>query len=265
MPDPTTTSSESSASSPSLNSSDVEMLAEAQRLIETKKRPDKIAPLGDSIVQSARMISPVVQRKDLEDLVEFNRRQAHAIQMFGCSFIPERYRAAELPIERQDLPANYLATVAKLSVMPNDKESRIVMLCGNHGAGKTWIACAIARQFCRMCRPALYARAIDFFIDIKSTFGAAAKENQREVENRYRRPHLLVLDEIHVRSDTPWENQVLMSMVDARYADQKSTILIGNLSADEMRTRLPPGVLSRSQDGGGFINCDWASLRGRKL
>lgn len=183
--------------------------------------------------------------------------------LFLQAKIPERYADADLEHLVSGLPREYTDTAMTLRSLVD--EPTLLALVGSHGTGKTWMACGLARVFCRNHKSALYCRAIDFFMDLKSTFGGAAKKNLVEVEAVYRRPHLLIIDEMDVRSDTPWEDMVLTSVIDARYAATKCTVLISNKSREELTDRLGPRLADRFRDNDGCcITCAWPTLRGRK-
>lgn len=213
--------------------------------------------LGDVLTKSK------VRRAATADTPERLASHERASNAWRMSRVPERYQDADfLTLEgREDLPAGYMAAVNKVAGLITTPA--IMALIGGHGTGKTWIGCGLIREFCRNGKSAMYTRAIDFFVDQKSTFGSAAKQNIREVEEIYRRPTLLVIDEMDVRADTAWEDMVLTGLIDARYAAMKPTLLISNRSKVELAERLGARLSDRLRDDGGAIVCDWESLRGK--
>jgi DNA replication protein DnaC len=73
-----------------------------------------------------------------------------------------------------------------------------------------------------------------------------------------------VLDEWQVRVGSENENLILMRLIDRRYDEKKTTVLISNhLTKSEFIATIDARIADRMHDGGGFILCDWASLRGR--
>jgi DNA replication protein DnaC len=136
-----------------------------------------------------------------------------------------------------------------------------LILRGQNGPGKTHLASALVNHFCDEGLSAFYCRAIDFFTQVKSTFGAPGK-TMDDLERRFRTYKLLVIDEIEIRSDSAWENNLLRSLIDARYASNVATVIITNKSEDEINAYFSPAIRDRIRDGGGVINCDWRSLRG---
>lgn len=137
-----------------------------------------------------------------------------------------------------------------------------VIMRGINGPGKTHMASALVNEFCKRGMPAYYCRAVDFFTAIKSTFNTPGKTLE-DLERKFRRFKLLVLDEIEVRSDSAWENNVLRSLVDARYASCVATVIITNKTNEQIHEYFSPAIIDRINDGGGVIKCDWPSLRGK--
>jgi DNA replication protein DnaC len=137
-----------------------------------------------------------------------------------------------------------------------------IILRGNNGPGKTHIISALVNAFCEAGKPARYTTAADFFLELKSTFGAEGR-TQMDLVKRYRGYAMLALDEIDVRSDSAWENQVLRGLVDARYASMVATVLVTNKSADEVNGYFSTAIRDRIREDGAIVNCDWPSLRGR--
>lgn len=138
----------------------------------------------------------------------------------------------------------------------------MLVLRGNNGPGKTHLASALVNRFCDLGRPARYTTAADFFLELKSTFNQPGR-TQMDLIGRYRAYELLALDEIEVRSDSPWENNVLRSLIDARYAADLATLILTNKSEQELATYFSNAIRDRLREGGAVITCGWPSLRGR--
>jgi DNA replication protein DnaC len=135
-----------------------------------------------------------------------------------------------------------------------------LVLCGakTYRCGKTYLGCAAVNTFCEHGASAIYRRAIDFFSNVKSTFGGAAKRTQDEVVAEYASAELLVLDEFHVRSDTDFENTLLRGLIDSRHANRRSTVLIGNLAQASLHEFIETALVKRINERGGAEEADWA-------
>ena len=130
------------------------------------------------------------------------------------------------------------------------------------GQGKTHLASALVNRFCSLGRAARYVTTARFFIELQSTFGKEDRTKEHLIDRYTRqRYELLVLDEFEVRNDTPWENTTLRSLIDARYGHMVATVLITNLSPEDLQDRLSRAERDRIREAGGIVDCDWGSLR----
>ena len=82
----------------------------------------------------------------------------------------------------------------------------LVVLHGPRGTGKTQLACNLIHAACHRELPARYTTAIEFFLHIRTAFGGTTTE--QTIVNGYKRPALLVVDELHVRGNTAWEDRL---------------------------------------------------------
>jgi DNA replication protein DnaC len=134
-------------------------------------------------------------------------------------------------------------------------------LIGRRGTGKTQIAVEASRRRLMECKSVLYTLAMDVFIVIKGSYAREAGALETEIIARFVRPSLLVIDEITQRGETDWENRMLTHILDRRYLAERDTILIGNLKADELKANVGASVVSRLNETGGIIECNWQSFR----
>ena len=110
---------------------------------------------------------------------------------------------------------------------------------------------------------ARYNKTMDFFKAIKDSYKMPDK-TESDIIKDYKKPKLLVLDEIQVRSESAWENNLLTNLIDIRYDYMLNTILIGNLVIDKVRDSVGDSIYSRMEETGGIINCNWESFRTRE-
>lgn len=209
--------------------------------------------------------APAAAAPATEDQRELRERAAKCWKNAG---VPVRYMAADFSKLTDEVKANramdgttYGDVVAHL--MGLIESPGMIALLGTRGTGKTWMACALVREFARLGRFAMYRDAMDYFLDLKASYDAGAKVDQLQVEARYIIPKLLVLDEVHERGDTAWEDRMLTRLINKRYAANLSTVLISNQDGDAFEERVGASIADRIKDGGGMIVCDWESLRGR--
>ena len=153
----------------------------------------------------------------------------------------------------------------------------IVVMYGAHGTGKTRMSWEIARKAvpqdshfavngigwnaARKERPAIYTTAVGLFLEIRDTFRADSEFSEMQVVKKYTDAGLLVIDEVQERGETDFENKKLTTIIDARYAYERPTILITNYSREKLAATLSPAVLDRIRENGCGLHFDWTSFR----
>lgn len=153
----------------------------------------------------------------------------------------------------------------------------LVALVGHRGPGKTQLGVEMIRRDVLADHKALYVRAMDLFIDLKSTYGSRdrSSDNERTVLSRLIEPKLLVIDEISEGAESAWEQRMLGYALDVRYGEAKDTIIIGNFVppratppaqlteaySELLKQRVGDSVISRLNECGGMIICSWPSFR----
>lgn len=153
----------------------------------------------------------------------------------------------------------------------------IVVMYGAHGTGKTRMSWEIARKATpqdshiaipgigwsqsRKERPAIYTTAVGLFLEIRDTFRANSEFSEMQVVKKYTDAGLLVIDEVQERGETDFENKKLTTIIDARYAYERPTILITNYTREKLAATLSPAVLDRIRENGCGLHFDWDSFR----
>jgi hypothetical protein len=54
---------------------------------------------------------------------------------------------------------------------------------------------------------------------------------------------------------------LLFTLIDARYNDMKDTVLLDNNEPAQFEATMGPSIISRLNEAGGLIHCNWASFR----
>lgn len=134
----------------------------------------------------------------------------------------------------------------------------IVILCGGRGPGKTRMAAEIAVEL----GTGTYRKAMQFFLDVQATMTPRSSRDKSEVIEELTQPRFLALDEMQVRSGSKFENDLLTHAVDERYAAMKPTMMIANLTHDQLADCLGASILDRVHERGEIIHCNWPSFRG---
>jgi len=136
------------------------------------------------------------------------------------------------------------------------------VLIGDRGRGKTQLGVHLIRRHILEAKgSAKYVKAMTFFIAIKSTYRKDSTQTEDDVIYRYSKTGLLVIDAAEVRSDSRWEDSLLSHLVDLRYDAGRDTIIIGNIKESEVTSALGHSIVSRANETGGVVVCDWPSYR----
>ena len=112
-----------------------------------------------------------------------------------------------------------------------------------------------------------YCTASDMYRKLRSTFDEESsmsydKEMDRLCgKNREEPIELLVIDEIHESKRSEWETHRITEIVDARYAQNLSTILITNEKPEEALEKLGASIKDRTWESGLVVPFRWGSFR----
>lgn len=143
----------------------------------------------------------------------------------------------------------------------------IVILIGKRGSGKTRLASEVSRvgdfpaDIIGRDKTSAYRRASEIFIDLRDSLRSKSGAGEGTVIKHLSGVGLLVIDEFQERGESEWENRIITTILDRRYADELPTILIANLGAAEMAAKISDSVISRVSESGGVIECRWESFR----
>ncbi len=136
----------------------------------------------------------------------------------------------------------------------------LIALIGPRGTGKTQIAQRAVSTSCACDYPAVYCRAMTFFLELQAAIKHET-ETWADVIERFRQPRLLVLDEMQERAESDFENRVLNHLIDLRYGDMCDTLILANQTPKALAESLGASIVDRLRETGGVIECSWPSFR----
>lgn len=171
-------------------------------------------------------------------------------EYWAKSRIPLRHKNTRADFE---LHLPWAEAMRKIQKVFNATAGSIVVLLGGRGTGKTQAAVEMLRYSANKGCTCRYATAMDFFQEIKGTFSNDATDNESRVLRDFTTPDVLCLDELQVRTESGWENNLLTHMIDKRYQFQRSTILIANIVPEELKDRVGDSIYSRTMETGGVV------------
>lgn len=179
---------------------------------------------------------------------------------------PERHVAA---LGSYDGPA--LAKAQSLWASHVSRRACTLVLHGPRGRGKTGMAVwwAWKRGQCGK-RCGTYATAYELFARIRRSWHPSSQEAEWDALKPYQRTPYLAIDQLHqCRALTAgddkaalWERMALAELLDYRYREGKTTILLATLETpEELRQAIDADILDRVKESGGVIRCEWESYR----
>jgi DNA replication protein DnaC len=184
------------------------------------------------------------------------------------SGIPERFltktlETYEAKIEGQSTAYQFCKTYAE-DFADVKKIGRCAIFCGKPGTGKTHLAIAIALYVINQGAWVGFSTVQKLMRRLKDTMRKDSEESESDVINRYVDVDLLILDEIGVQFGSEYEKNSLFDILNSRYENRLPTILISNLSANEVKAFIGERVFDRMrEDGGVCVPFDWESQRGK--
>jgi len=144
-----------------------------------------------------------------------------------------------------------------------EHDGRSLILLGNVGNGKTHLGCGLlADNIRRTCKPGRYVTFAELVRDVKGSWRKDSGYTEQDVYDRFAKPALIVLDEVGMQNFTEFEQTVAYEAINARYLEEKPTVVITNLPASELSNCLGERVVDRLRENGGkALDFDWNSYR----
>lgn len=200
-----------------------------------------------------------------------NSPSSHSAHIQGRmirSGLPLRHR--EAPFAQLDQSGPWRTTLS--SAWRIVEQGGTACLLGQRGTGKTQLACELARAFIAKRVdagkdedvPVLYVRAMELFAALRGAYRKGSDQTEMDVLARFRKVPLLIIDEIQERGETDFEDRTLVLLLDQRYGDMRPTLILSNLARAELAASLGKSVVSRIQEVGTVIECNWQSYRTAK-
>ena len=216
----------------------------------------------------------------LEELAEHGRREIRQLlaarrdeaqrrleSAVGRCGIPPRFRAKTFESYRATTPEQELASrvcrsyAARFAAGARHGDS--LLLLGGPGTGKTHLACAILAGVIRAGHTGLFMSVPAALRTVRDTYATRAACSESEALAMLTDPDLLVLDEVGLTIGSDDKRRaMLFDVLDTRYANLRATILIGNLTDEEMERYLGERIMDRLCEGdSAVVSFTWPSYR----
>lgn len=198
--------------------------------------------------------------------IEASRRHAAWQRRMGEANIPERFKDRTLSSYRattdgQERALAFANTYVEQFATVNET-GRSAIFCGKPGTGKTHLSIGIALAIMGAGNSALFTTVQRIVRRMKETFRKDAEDSERDVLNMLIYPDLLIIDEIGVQFGSEFEKNLMFDILNERYENRKPTLMLSNLTAQEVKAFLGERIYDRlREDGGQCVAFDWQSFR----
>lgn len=205
----------------------------------------------------------------LEALDRGHKEHAHAVN----TMVREKH------FEGAKLPSRHASSGFKEYVVANDGQKnakaqcisfakdfmvdikRNLIMVGRTGTGKTHLACAVARNALDKRKYARYITSEDMASDIANSW-KRTDDSEASAIYRFTEYDLLILDEYGLHDRHENRLQLIHKVLYARYDAGKATMLISNMTLQELQLDLGDRLWSRFQhDGLTLVECNWMDQR----
>jgi DNA replication protein DnaC len=196
-------------------------------------------------------------------------RQMKIDRLIARSNIPVRFQERSFgDYDPEVKPAKVALAVCRRyaeDFASQSERGRSLVLTGGPGTGKTHLACAVANHVIEQnLSQVRFTTVSEMLRRIKETYRKDSDISESQVIGSFSECDLLIIDEIGVQVGSEHEKLLLFEVLNQRYNDLLPTILISNLSADELETFLGHRVMDRYRECGVILAFDWQSYRGKK-
>lgn len=208
------------------------------------------------------------EKAQLEAKERDDRRQAWQ-RRIGEAGIPERFQNRSLQsfVAETEAQARALEFASSYADSFDDAlaTGRSALFIGKPGTGKTHLAVGVGlRVMHRDNRTVLFTTVMRAIRRVKDTWSRDSRETETQAVAALVFPDLLILDEVGVQFGSDTEKLILFDVLNERYEKRRPTLLLSNLTLDEVKSYLGERVFDRlREDGGEAIPFDWESWRGR--
>lgn len=193
------------------------------------------------------------------------------LEAFRLAGFPKRHRDRMAQVAagtaRQNHPGYQAAFERSYDQLQRDGAT--LVLLGPRGAGKTQMATELAAKLAGTGllgeAPSISYQVLGELLNAeRSTFGADGAREKSPLAAASR-VSLLVLDELHERGETAWEDRALTQLFDRRYREVLRTVIVTNLEAQALRDRVPASMWDRLLESCAIVECGgtplWPSFR----
>ncbi|MDJ6542626.1 ATP-binding protein [Salmonella enterica] len=175
----------------------------------------------------------------------------------GCEF--ENYQTVN-----QDAARNLTACQRYADTWPEHfKAGTSMIMIGNCGTGKNHLAVSMVKNIIRNHLVSVeITDVMRLTRAVKSTWRHNADSTEEEVIEHFASLDLLIIDEVGVQFGSPAETTILQEVINTRYESILPTILISNMTFEQLKESIGERIVDRVTDGGrNRLAFGWESYR----
>lgn len=251
----------------SLDSKTVVCDKHGQYQSDLMRLPGKDEPIWSGCIKCQR---EQVDQENAELARQARRQmeQSKVNQILGRAAIPQRFmdRSLDNYVVENKGQKKALSTAVRYVENWQDNRSagRCLIMMGPPGTGKTHLAIGIARKVLELGGTSMFVRAHEAISRIMETYRRDSPQTERQVLDSFRKPDLLVIDEIGRQRGTDNERMMLFEIINRRYDDEKPTIIISNLDKEGVEHYMDEATIDRLRERNGIgIIFEWESYRSK--
>ena len=145
--------------------------------------------------------------------------------------------ALERKVLESGIPTLFSVAEPSYDMLDTLRDGGGIYICGVQGAGKTWMACRIAKGWLsRGLGDARFVSSVNLISEIGSSYGGNGNESQ--VLSKYMFCDLLIVDDLGKEVPSQWSLSKLFEIFDSRYANNRPTIVTTQFDSASLARRM---------------------------
>lgn len=145
--------------------------------------------------------------------------------------------ALERKVLESGIPTLFSVAEPSYDMLDTLRDGGGIYVYGAQGAGKTWMACRIAKGWLsRGLGDARFVSSVNLISEIGSTYGGNG--NERLVLSKYMFCDLLIVDDLGKEVPSQWSLSKLFEVFDSRYANRRPTIVTTQFDSASLARRM---------------------------